>query len=106
MTLCKRELVDRVVLTSLRSYQRLIEKLLAKQNASPNSNHVLLTFQCLAGAQRMLKHFEVQDAVTFGENSTSITDRNRVHESVLDRCKPLVERSNDAVRFVHGSVKE
>jgi hypothetical protein len=88
------------------SYGRVIEHISKTLNPI-NRDLALRTLKWLAFASRPLKFFELQDGIALYNSDTVINDYSKLSESVLDLCKPLIERSiRDTVVFVHFTVKE
>jgi hypothetical protein len=93
------------VLNLIFRYARIIERL--KALGSQSNKRAIKILQWMVCARRPLRVAELQNALVFDEDNFVLTDENKLPETVVNICKPLIQRQSDStVTFVHFTVQE
>lgn len=87
-------------------YAKIIARL-SQQSRSQSMEKIYRIFAWLAFAKRPLKRHELLHGAALTYEKPVLDDRNRLYDTVIDKCKPLVEELPDGtITLVHSIVQE
>ncbi|TVY65596.1 Vegetative incompatibility protein HET-E-1 [Lachnellula suecica] len=90
-----------------KAYGRILDRIVDASNPSSARSIAIRILEWMACSYRPLKTYEILDGIVFRPGSTILNERTKMHDEVLDLCRPLIEDGpSNTLDFVHFSAKE